>query len=121
MKTTYQFVFIPNDEDAALSEDEALEFSQKLETEFGYTAVIEKNVLNDKQYVVYLVVEFEDIAKIVRFMQNKKFGESVAERWWLNTVQSFNPWCIVTGINTADQPVATWIHELPRPQENLQK
>ena len=112
--TTYELAFIPRGEDAEVDQARASEFAEQLHAEFGYSGRVEENPLNDKQYVVYLPVKFKSIRKIVVFMQKKGFGRAVAERWWLNSVQSFDPWCMVTGINTPTIPVSKWIGELPR-------
>ena len=112
--TTYQLAFIPRGEEAIVSSAEASAFAEQLHAEFGYSGTIEVNPLNDKQHVVYLPVKRGSIRKIVEFMQTKGFGKAVAERWWLNSVQSFDPWSMVTGINTATIPVSDWIGELPK-------
>ena len=111
--TTYQLTFIPRGEDTVVDRAEASAFAAQLHAQFGYTGRIEVNPLNDKQHVVCLPVKFESIRKIVMFMQKNGFGEAVAKRWWLNSVQSFEPWSMVTGINTASIPVSDWIGELP--------
>ena len=93
---------------------EALKFAEQLRAEFGYSGTVEVSPLYKHQHVVYLSVKLENIRKIVVFMQKKGFGRVVAERWWLNAVQSFDPWRMVTGINIANIPVSKWINELPR-------
>ena len=112
--TTYQLAFIPRGEDAIVSSAEASAFAEQLHAEFGYSGTIEVNPLNDKQHVVYLPVKRGSIRKIVEFMQTKGFGKAVAERWWLNSIQSFDPWSMVTGINTLRIRVSDWIGELSK-------
>ena len=113
-RTTYQLIFIPRGKDAMVDHAEALEFAEQLHAEFGYSGTVERNPLYKHQHVVYLPVKLEDIRKIVVFMQKKGFGREVTERWWLNSVQSFDPWRMATGINTPTIPVSKWISELPR-------
>ena len=113
--TTYQLTFIPRGKDIVVDRAEASEFAEKLHAEFRCVGNVEKNLINNKQYLVYLPVKFESIRKIVAFMQKDGFGRAVAERWWLNAVESFEPWRMVTGINIARIPVSTWIGKFPKP------
>ena len=112
-ETTYQLTFIPQDEETVVDQKMAQAFERKLHSQFGVAGHAEKNVLIDHQWVVHLTVELESIEEIVRFMQEKGFGEEVTEMWWLNTVQSFNPWRMIQGINTPTIPASDWIQELP--------
>ena len=113
-ETTYQLTFIPKGEEAVVDQKMAQAFERKLYSQFGVAGHTEKNILIDHQWVVHLTVERDSIGEIVRFMQRKGFGKEVTKVWWLNTVQSFNPWSMVTGINTPTIPVSDWIQELPR-------
>ena len=112
-ETTYQLTFIPQGEETIVDQKTAQAFERKLHSQFGIAGHTEKNILIDHQSVVHLTVEWKNIREIVRFMQKKGFGEEVAKMWWLNTIQSFNPWSMVTGINTPTIPVSDWIQELP--------
>ena len=113
-ETTYQLTFIPRGEDTVVDRSVASDFADQLHTQFGYTGNVEVNPMYEHQHIVHLPVDYDRIPEVVEFTQAKGFGESVAELWWLNSVQSFNPWSMVTGINTATIPVSDWISELPR-------
>ena len=125
-ETTYELVFIPQDEEVALSKTEAVVFESRLRKQFGLEGLVKRSPLYPKQYVVYLFPKKDQIMTIVRFMVDRKFGSEVAQKWLLNSLQAHNPWSMIMGIGTgkdqqAIRAIRKWLTDVAQVRERRQK
>ena len=122
-ETTYELVFVPQDEEVALSKAEAVVFESKLRKQFRLEGLVKRSPLYPKQYVVYLFPKKDQIMTIVRFMCDRKFGSEVAQKWLLNSLQAHNPWSMIMGIGTGkdQRAIRKWLTDVDRVRQRRQK